>query len=58
MEKNLLKWVDATLHNDEASSDTEMEFYFVGGGLSIKEAQKAISQRNKCLNDIRYQVKL
>lgn len=53
----LMKWVNATLHNDEASRDEELVRYFVKGGLTQQEAQKAVSQRNKCLNDTFYEVK-
>lgn len=54
----LMKWVNATLHNDEASRDEELVRHFVKGGLTQQEAQKAVSQRNKCLNDNYYEVEL
>jgi hypothetical protein len=54
----LIRWVNATLHNDEASTDEELIEHFSKGGLTQQEAQKAVSQRNKCLNDIFYEVEL
>ena len=54
----LIRWVNATLHNDEASTDEELIEYFRKGGLTLQEAQKAVSQRNKCLNDSYYEVEL
>jgi hypothetical protein len=56
--KELLKWVNATLHNDEASIDEELIEYFKNNGLTQQEAQNAVNQRNKCLNDIFYEVQL
>lgn len=56
--KELLKWVNATLQNDEASSDEGLVKHFIEGGLTPQEAQKAVSQREKCLNDIFYEVEL
>jgi len=53
----LMKWVNATLHNDEASRDEELVRHFVKEGLTQQEAQKAVSQRNKCLNDTFCEVK-
>jgi len=52
----LIRWVNATLHNDEASTDEELIEYFRNGGLTQLEAQKAVSQRNRCLNDSYYLV--
>ena len=54
----LIKWANATLHNDEASTDEELIEYFRKGGLTQQEAQKAVSQRNKCLSDTFYEVEL
>jgi len=54
----LLKWVNATLHNDEFSTDNELVEYFIKGGLTQQEARKAVSQRDKCLNDIFYDAKI
>lgn len=54
----LIRWVNATLQNDEASTDEELIKYFTEGGLTQQEAQKAVSQRNKCLNDMFYEVEL
>ena len=51
-------WVNATLHNDESSSDEDLVRQFVHGGLSINEAQNVVSQRDKCLKDIHYKVSL
>jgi hypothetical protein len=53
--EELLRWVNATLHNDEFSTDNELVEYFIKGGLTKREAQKAVSQRDKCLNDIFYE---
>ena len=52
----LIRWVNATLHNDEASRDEELVEHFIKGGLTKQEAQKAVSQRNKCLNNNYYEV--
>jgi hypothetical protein len=54
----LVKWVNAVLHNDEASTDEELIEYFRKGGLTQREAQKAVSQRSKCLSDASYEVVL
>jgi len=54
----LIRWVNATLHNDEASTDEELIEYFCKGGLTPQEARKAVSQRNRCLNDNYYEVEL
>lgn len=51
-------WVNATLHNDESSSDEELVRFFVNGGLSVDVAQNAVNQRDKCLNDMHYTVGL
>jgi hypothetical protein len=54
----LLKWVNAALHNDEYSTDSELVEYFIKGGLTQQEAQKAVSQRDRCLSDIFYEAKI
>ena len=54
--QDILKWVNATLQNDEASSDEELVKHFIEGGLTQQDAQKVVSQRNKCLNDIFFEV--
>ena len=54
----LIRWVNATLHNDEASTDEELIEHFRKGGLTPQKAQKAVSQRNRCLNDNYYEVEL
>lgn len=51
----MLRWVNATLQNDEFSTDNELVEYFIKGGLTLQESQKAVSQRDKCLNDIFYE---
>ena len=51
----LLRWVNATLQNDEFSTDNELVEYFINGGLTQQEAQRAVNQRGKCLNDIFYE---
>ena len=51
----LLRWVNATLHNDEFSTDNELVEYLIKGGLTQQEAQRAVSQRDECLNDIFYE---
>ncbi len=51
----MLRWVNATLHNDEFSTDDKLIEYFIKGGLTQQEAQSAVSQRDKCLNDIFYE---
>ena len=56
--QELLKWVNATLQNDEASTDDELIAHFTNGGLTQQDAQKAVSQREKFLNDIYYEVEL
>lgn len=52
----LVRWVNAILHNDESSTDEELIEHFRKGGLTQQEAQKAVSQRNECLKDIFYEV--
>ena len=54
----LIRWVNTTLQNDEASSDEELVKHFTEGCLTQQEALKAVSQRNKCLNDIFYEIRL
>jgi hypothetical protein len=54
----LIRWVNAILQNDEASSDEELVKHFIEGRLTQQEALKAVSQRNKCLNDIFYEISL
>lgn len=49
-------WVNATLQNNESSTDIELVDYFVKGGLSVDDAQKAVSQRDLCLMDMFYKV--
>ena len=56
--EELLKWVNAILHNDEASTDKELIEHFTKNGLTQQEAQKVVSQRNQCLNDNSYEVEL
>lgn len=52
------QWINATLHNDEASSDQELIGYFMTNGLSCDQAHEAVDQRNKCLNDMFYEAKV
>lgn len=52
----IVRWVNAVLQNDEASTDNELIEYFVDGGLTRQEAENAVSQRNKCLTDRFYEV--
>lgn len=50
MKKSVLDWINAILHNDEASTDQELVDHFVKeGGLSVEEAQRFVAQRDKCL---------
>lgn len=51
-------WVNATLHNDESSSDGELVRQFVYEDLSVDEARNLVSQRDKCLKDMHYKVSL
>lgn len=52
----IVRWVNATLQNDEASTDGELIKYFRTGGLTQQEAEKVVGQRNKCLRDRFYEV--
>ena len=52
------KLVNYTLHNDESASDQELVDYFCDNGLTLDEARYAICQRDKCLQDMYYEVKL
>ena len=50
MDKLLLDWINAILHNDENSTDDELVDHFVKeGGLTIEEAKRFVAQRDKCL---------
>ena len=52
------KLVNDTLHNNESASDQELVDYFVDNGLTLGEAWYVICQRDKCLQDMYYEVKL
>lgn len=52
----LIRWVNATLQNDEASSDEELVKHFIEGRLTQQEALNVVSQRNKCLKDVFYEI--
>ena len=52
------KLVNYTLHNNESASDQELVDYFCDNGLTLDEARYAICQRDKCLQDMYYEVKL
>jgi len=58
MRDKTIKWINAVLQNDELSSDEFLVNYFIANGLSIENAEKAISQRNEALKDAHYEVKL
>lgn len=55
---NKEKWVNAVLQNDESSSDNELIQYFMENGLSASQAVKSVEQRQKCLLDRFYIVKI
>jgi hypothetical protein len=48
-EEQKLKWISAILLNDENSTDKEMKEYFIKEGLTEKEADFYLSQRNDAL---------
>ncbi len=51
--------INATLHNDENSTDEELILYFMEElGLSRRQAEMAVGQRDKCLIDMFYEVEL
>jgi len=54
----LLRWVNATLHNDEAASDEELIQHFIKGGLTQQDAKNAVKQRERCLKDEFYEVEV
>lgn len=50
---------DATLHNDEESTDEELiEYLQREGKFTEQEAKKAVAQRSACLKDMNYRVKI
>jgi len=50
MQKALIDWINSILHNDESSTDQELVDHFVKeGGLTVDEAKRFVSQRDKCL---------
>lgn len=48
----LLKLVEGSLSNDEASSDEEMQENFIRNGLTQPQAEQALTYRNLYLNNI------
>ena len=52
------KFVNGTLHNNESASDQELVDFFAENGLTLDEARFAVCERDKCLRDMYYVVKL
>ncbi|HBP0979054.1 hypothetical protein QRD40_05205 [Comamonas sp. Y6] len=48
----LLQLVEGSLSNDEASSDEEMLKHFISNGLTLPQAEQALTYRNLYLNNI------
>lgn len=48
------QWINATLHNDEYSTDEELLEYFEANGLTAEQAGQAVEQRHECLMDMFY----
>jgi hypothetical protein len=44
-----MRWVNATLANDEASDDTELVEYFTENGIDPYLAGRLVARRMKCL---------
>ena len=56
---NTLKWVSATLLNDEVSTDKELIYYFIENGLSNEEAVYYVNQRDKAiLNELNFKLEV
>lgn len=49
-EDEQLRWIEATLSNDENSSDENLIKYFVTNGLSEENARTWVSKRDRYLN--------
>jgi hypothetical protein len=47
------RWIEATLQNDEMSSDDELRGYFRDAGVNEELIEKAIKQRPELLLDHR-----
>jgi hypothetical protein len=52
------RFVNDVLHNDENSSDADLNVYFQLEGLTRKQADYAIRQRDNCSIDMFYWVQL
>lgn len=44
-----MRWINATLANDEASDDTELVAYFTENGIESDLAGRLVRRRMKCL---------
>ena len=51
-------FMEMTLKNDENSSDEELLEYFLSQDIIEKTAKRAIKQRNKCLQNMYYKLKM
>ena len=50
-EETELRWIEATLSNDENSSDQDLIEYFISNGLSEESARSWVLKRNSYLNE-------
>ena len=59
MNEETIKWIKATLLNDEVSTDEELEYYFVKEGLTEREAEFYVKQRDRALlNDLEFELEV
>ena len=52
------RWIEAVLNNDENSTDDELREYFLKNGAIKSDVDKALAQREKCLTDFHYKLKI
>ena len=47
-----IEWIEGVLANDENSSDEELVAYFIGNGLTARQAQCVVMHSDSYLNEV------
>ena len=55
---NIRKWINAIMQNDEISTNKELRDLFEQNGINDITITKILSQREKALNNINFEIEL